>query len=184
MKTSELFKLIEDNWDILKKYPVLRLYVNLYRIMLVNVKPENVATVIAKVISYISLSNQPELFSILDKNNYIENGKLNLFLDINYNVMSPEALAKASQPDPNLVPPTTIDKIKSLSGALKDYAVAGFKNCTEEQYQQRLVICRGCEFFDPSGYMGAGKCNKCGCSGLKLKMGTSRCPIGKWEPVV
>lgn len=52
-----------------------------------------------------------------------------------------------------------------------------------DEIQKRLEICSDCEFWDSSGFNKTGKCKKCGCSTwAKIRMGTERCPVGKWEP--
>lgn len=65
-------------------------------------------------------------------------------------------------------------------GAMGAYAKDGFRNVTKEQHGVRQAICNGCEFWDGKARMGAGKCMKCGCSGAKLWMASSECPIKKW----
>lgn len=76
---------------------------------------------------------------------------------------------------------TMPEMMKNLGQAAILYATDGFKNCTKEQHDQRLDICKSCELWDASGYMGLGKCKKCGCSGMKLWVASSQCPIGKWR---
>lgn len=47
----------------------------------------------------------------------------------------------------------------------------------EEIVEQRLAICRSCEFFRPR----VEQCKKCGCfMKLKTKLERSHCPIHKW----
>ena len=72
------------------------------------------------------------------------------------------------------------EMMKNLGQAAILYANDGFRNCTKKEHDERLVICKACELWDDAGYMGLGKCRKCGCSGAKLWMGSSKCPIGKW----
>ena len=80
--------------------------------------------------------------------------------------------------------PDLIEKIKSLASASSDWAKSGFKTASQIQLENRLAICKGCEFWDQSGFGGTGKCNKCGCSTqAKLRMATSKCPIDKWGPI-
>lgn len=68
----------------------------------------------------------------------------------------------------------------NLAHATIAYAEDGFENCTKEEHAERLAICRGCEYWDGRGYFGLGKCRKCGCSGAKLWLKSSHCPIAKW----
>jgi hypothetical protein len=86
-----------------------------------------------------------------------------------------------SQADPN---PSLLEKAGSLASNLGSWAKSGFKGVDESQLQGRIDICRGCEFWDQSGFAGTGKCKKCGCSTqAKLRMATSKCPIDKWGPI-
>jgi hypothetical protein len=46
-----------------------------------------------------------------------------------------------------------------------------------ELKEERLNICRGCEFFNSR----LEKCKKCGCfMKLKVSLKNAKCPIGKW----
>jgi hypothetical protein len=76
--------------------------------------------------------------------------------------------------------PKLADMAKSFSGAISKWAKSGFDTCTEEQYNDRLDICRGCEYWKDGAI---GRCMKCGCAGLKLWLKTERCPIGKWYSI-
>jgi hypothetical protein len=72
-------------------------------------------------------------------------------------------------------------KLRSLTTSLTEWAAAGFKVVTAEQFDQRLDECRQCEYWDPQAMAGTGKCRKCGCSTqAKLRLATAQCPIGKW----
>jgi hypothetical protein len=68
-------------------------------------------------------------------------------------------------------------------GAMGAYAKDGFRNVNKEEHAVRQAICNGCEFWDRNARMGAGKCMKCGCSGAKLWMASSECPIKKWGKI-
>lgn len=68
-------------------------------------------------------------------------------------------------------------------GAMGAYAKDGFRNVNKEEHAVRQAICNGCEFWDAKARMGAGKCMKCGCSGAKLWMASSECPIKKWGKI-
>ena len=49
----------------------------------------------------------------------------------------------------------------------------------KEFVEQRLDICRGCEFFIKL----TSQCGQCGClMPLKAKLAPSVCPVGKWGP--
>ena len=46
---------------------------------------------------------------------------------------------------------------------------------TEEEQQERLSICKMCEFFSRN------RCKQCGCyMNAKVKFASSKCPIQKW----
>jgi hypothetical protein len=80
--------------------------------------------------------------------------------------------------------PSLLEKAGSLASNLGVWAKAGFQVVGASQLQSRLDICKGCEFWDQSGFAGTGKCKKCGCSTqAKLRMATSKCPIDKWGQV-
>jgi hypothetical protein len=80
--------------------------------------------------------------------------------------------------------PSILEKAIALASGFGDWAKAGFKRADESQLQSRLDICKGCEFWDQSGFAGTGSCKKCGCSTqAKLRMTTSKCPVDKWGPI-
>lgn len=69
-------------------------------------------------------------------------------------------------------------------GATKEWMENGFPTASKQQLDNRLSICKSCEFWDRFGFGGTGKCKKCGCSTqAKLRMATSKCPIDKWGPI-
>jgi hypothetical protein len=67
--------------------------------------------------------------------------------------------------------------------AIANWKKANLPVVTEEQYKLRHDLCEACEHFAGGGFMGAGSCKKCGCSGAKLFQPSSTCPIKKWEAV-
>lgn len=79
--------------------------------------------------------------------------------------------------------PSILGKAASLASSLAIWAAAGFKLADTATLEQRLSICNSCQFWKPKAMLGAGKCTKCGCAGVKLKLATSSCPIGKWHAV-
>jgi len=75
-------------------------------------------------------------------------------------------------------------KASSLVSSATMWAGKGFQTATPDQLASRLAICKGCEFWNKSGFGGTGSCIKCGCSTqAKLRMATSKCPIDKWGAV-
>lgn len=84
-------------------------------------------------------------------------------------------------------PPTLPEMARSLAGSVAGWAKSGFQVTDEVMLASRLEICRGCEFWDASGFAGTGRCQKCGCSTqAKLRMATASCPLNppKWGPAV
>ena len=72
----------------------------------------------------------------------------------------------------------------TLAASMAHWALGGFQQADAAEHNRRLAICKACEFWDPSGFIGTGRCQKCGCSTwAKLRMATERCPVGKWETV-
>lgn len=77
--------------------------------------------------------------------------------------------------------PSLAAKATTLTSSLAHWAAKGFKVVEPEQFQARLDICKGCEYWDSKAMFGTGKCRKCGCSTqAKLRLATSTCPVGKW----
>jgi hypothetical protein len=88
-----------------------------------------------------------------------------------------ELLLKAD-PEPE---PSLRTKFRSLTRSLSEWAAAGFKVVSQEQFDTRINECRICPHWDPDAMRGTGKCRKCGCSTqAKLRLATAKCPIGKW----
>jgi hypothetical protein len=94
----------------------------------------------------------------------------------------------ASQsPAPQL--PALRTRLANFTKAEIAHATAGAPTCTDEQIQERIAICRGCEHFSPDPYKPEiGSCNQCGCPVndrlpkfvSKLAWADQECPIGKW----
>ena len=79
--------------------------------------------------------------------------------------------------------PTLSDKVHSLAKSVFDWAKAGFQLAPDAVHAERQATCGACEHWKPTAFLGTGSCTKCGCSGVKLKLATSKCPIGKWDAV-
>ena len=69
---------------------------------------------------------------------------------------------------------------KHFAESMKTWAKQGF-NVSQEAYNKRMDICKGCEFWDDSAMAGYGKCFKCGCGRGKHWLPHEKCPIGKWD---
>ena len=73
--------------------------------------------------------------------------------------------------------PSTTQMAKNFIASAAKHIQNGMQNVTEEQQQERLNICAGCEFIVEN----ASRCGKCGCFlQTKTKWASSSCPIGKW----
>lgn len=83
----------------------------------------------------------------------------------------------------DMTPPEPMTKVKLVAkflSAMSDWASEGFKLATPEVFADRYEICQQCPMWGGDAAFGLGRCGKCGCSGLKLKVATQTCPIGKW----
>lgn len=80
----------------------------------------------------------------------------------------------------SIVPPV-VTQLKSAARAVGKFIASG-KFVTQKQFDDRMKICKACEFWDQEEFMGTGRCRKCGCSTwAKLRMATESCPLGKWQ---
>lgn len=77
--------------------------------------------------------------------------------------------------------PTLLELADNFAGATSVWAKSGFPIADRAEYERRHEICNGCEMWDSNAFQGIGKCGACGCSGFKLWLDTSHCPLGKWE---
>ena len=71
----------------------------------------------------------------------------------------------------------------NLAHSLISWTRAGRPVVTAEQWNSRLSICRGCQFWSESKTNNSAKCMKCGCGSGKLLLTQSRCPLNppKWS---
>jgi hypothetical protein len=70
--------------------------------------------------------------------------------------------------------------IQNFARSMKNWAKAGFKTVSEDKYKERLKICRSCDFWSEKANYSLGRCEKCKCTKMKLKLATESCPIDKW----
>jgi hypothetical protein len=84
-------------------------------------------------------------------------------------------IAKKTPQNNNPLPQLSfLEKLENLKDALKQWSAAGFPIAQDEVIENRRGLCSNCEFW-------TGKtCKKCGCSGLKWFLSTSKCPLSKW----
>ena len=80
--------------------------------------------------------------------------------------------------------PCISNMVKSFTSGVYHWAKSGFIKTSPEQIEQRLAVCRSCEWWDLQGFRGTGRCRKCGCSTwAKMRMQSATCPIGKWPEI-
>ena len=90
---------------------------------------------------------------------------------------------RLNQPLP-VAKPTAIGMAISASKSLKSWAESGFQKAPQIIIDDRLSICKKCDFWDASALNNTGRCLKCGCSTwAKIKLATESCPIGLWKSI-
>jgi hypothetical protein len=73
------------------------------------------------------------------------------------------------------IQPPLINRIVNLTGSVIDHAMDRFRQVPSGIFQERMDVCRQCEFAQE------GKCLQCGCLlNIKLSWASERCPIDKW----
>ena len=77
-------------------------------------------------------------------------------------------------------------KIKTFLKSLWFHVAAGLPKSTQQEINNRLYICKGCEHFNGLDMM----CDHCGCSLSskkifmnKLAWADQECPVGKWHKI-
>jgi hypothetical protein len=71
--------------------------------------------------------------------------------------------------------PGSVAMAKNLGKSLIEWSASGFKTCEGDELNERLETCSSCE------YLLNKRCLKCGCYiEVKTRLGTSKCPVGKW----
>lgn len=80
----------------------------------------------------------------------------------------------------SVVPPGFIEMATNFVLATKRDIENGFERVSEDEYEMRLRACRNCEHWEEEARLGLGRCRKCGCTRLKHRRKSERCPIGKW----
>lgn len=88
-----------------------------------------------------------------------------------------------NQPSAPIPPrrPSLLELANNFTSATAEWAASGFPIASEDEFVRRHKVCGECEFWDSNAFQGVGRCGICGCSGFKLWLETSNCPIGKWE---
>ncbi len=86
--------------------------------------------------------------------------------------------AKAAEPSE----PGILRKASNLARAIVRHSANGFRRTSDAEYQERLAICSGCEFF--GGKPDKPSCRRCGCRLLhKLRWAGESCPLGLWTAI-
>lgn len=74
--------------------------------------------------------------------------------------------------------------IKQFGYSVSEWIKSGFKVTPDRDLEVRLSICKVCPHWESDGFVNTGRCLKCGCSTqAKLRMATSKCPLGKWGEI-
>lgn len=76
--------------------------------------------------------------------------------------------------------PALTTKVGLLESSIVEWLGKGGQAASHEIVTARKAKCLECPSWSPKGYLGLGKCTKCGCSVAKLYMSTSKCLLGKW----
>jgi len=78
--------------------------------------------------------------------------------------------------------PSLVQQAMSFGSAIKKATSDGTlaTKVRPETFAFRKEICFGCEYYDPSAFLGTGRCRVCGCGVGKLHMPSQSCPKGKW----
>lgn len=99
------------------------------------------------------------------------------------NESNSESGSRLSRDKSNTNKHTFLDLTNNLTKALVEWQRAGRPVVTSEQWNKRLTICRGCEYWSEIKTTKIAKCKKCGCSSGKLLLSTSKCPLNppKWN---
>lgn len=79
-------------------------------------------------------------------------------------------------------PPPLLIRGWNFAVAMTRWTLAGMPRRSQDEIEERLAICQGCEHLVDN------QCNQCGCLCVesnhlinKLALTTERCPVGKWE---
>lgn len=76
-------------------------------------------------------------------------------------------------------PPNLLQKVQSFGNAVIEHAKDGFKNVSDEIYEERMSICKSCEHFTEQQ-----TCKLCTCRmQTKCQWASSECPLKKWLKV-
>lgn len=81
----------------------------------------------------------------------------------------------------DFIPPSLLEKMSMFGQAIARAALTWREPLvTAEVLEQRRAICQECNFYGGSRSLLKVACQRCGCSGLKVMLTSSVCPITKW----
>jgi len=105
----------------------------------------------------------------------------------------PKLESKEGIESPRIDSPSTFKKIGNFGRHLLEHASDGFQRASEEDIQDRLEVCKGCELFkliQENPIHGVCQHESCGCSIKdtqvflnKLAWKSSECPLKKWKKI-
>ena len=184
MKTSELYNIIKENEDTLRKYPLIRMYMLVYNNILANRGAKKSIQALSNILVDLYKNPPPELLQLITPMNVIT--PMGIDITIDNPLPIPEGMLVNQANNLSVVSAPVTAELKALIDSAVEDIQSSFRNCTNEEYQERRAICNGCEFFDRHASLGEGKCLKwCSCAGrFQLTRGSLTCPTGKWGPVV
>lgn len=84
-----------------------------------------------------------------------------------------------------LGPPSIKAMVWNFSRALAEASLEGFPKAADAVIEERLAICRKCDYWEEELRFGFGKCKHpgCGCTKAKLWLATEQCPQKFWLKV-
>jgi hypothetical protein len=91
----------------------------------------------------------------------------------------------AFEVDVDKIEPGLLTRLKGLAAAAAEFLADNLRVVTVGQLEERQLLCNGCE-AGPNRKrqpLEMGYCKLCGCTGIKLGLASSRCPVGNWEAV-
>jgi len=80
-------------------------------------------------------------------------------------------------------PPSLAQQARTFAYSMAQWVKAGMKVVPQEILAQRRGLCEACSYWQGDSAYGMGRCRKCGCSGVKLYLVSTRCPLEppKWR---
>lgn len=68
-------------------------------------------------------------------------------------------------------------EVVNFANSFYNHARDGFKKVEDSIYNNRIDICKSCEYFDSEDM----RCKNCGCFlDIKASWNSEKCPIDKW----